>query len=152
MTTAMLISGRGSLNGIAAQLNRPSIRTSYPQSRRTPGRAGRGIAGPRRRLVDDALEQLRLDRAIAHWRHGLARLHQRGVAGRVERRPSAAYLLQPRAEIAVRDGLYGEPPVGKAVAAEIRRNAGIFDHPGGEKVQIGCHAAPRVDLAREPRH
>src|ERR1700704_79632 len=141
MTTAMVISGSGSLNGIAAQLSLPNISTSRLRCRRTPGSAGSRLVLSRRCLVKNALEQLRLYRAIAHWRHGLARLHQRGVAGRVEGRPGAAYLLQPRAEIAVRDGLYGEAHVGKAVAAEIGRNAGIFARPVGEQVQMRCHAA-----------
>src|SRR4030081_567871 len=106
MTTAMVISGSGSLNGVAAQLRLPNISTSRLLCRRTPGRAGSRLFGTRRCLVENALEQLRLDRAIAHWRHGLARLHQRGVAGRVEGLPNAAYLLQPRAEIALPDRLY----------------------------------------------
>ena len=94
-TTAMLMSGSGSLNGIAAQLSLPSMSTSClrggDQAPPTPA-----FPGPDDCLVDDALEQLRLDRAIGRRRHGFARLCQFGVAGIVERRPGAARLRRPR--------------------------------------------------------
>src|SRR5204863_5003916 len=85
MTTAMLISGSGSSKGTAAQLNRPSMSTSRLQCRRTPGRASSSIVGTRRRLIDDALEQVPLDRAKGGRWYGLAWFRHRGVPGRVER-------------------------------------------------------------------
>src|SRR5947199_1103974 len=124
-TTAALIIGSGSLNGIAAQLSLPSISTSGLRSRRTPGRAG-GPFGSRDRLVDDALEELRVDRAIGRRRHGSARLCQFGVAGIVECRPGAACRLDPAVEIAGRHRPDGEPHVGKAGAAEICRDARVL--------------------------
>src|SRR5215469_1380582 len=99
-TTAPLSSGSGSLNGIAAQLSFPSMSTSRLAQQRTPGRAPpRFSGGSGSRLVDDALEQLRFDRAICRGRHGLARLRQFGIAGLVESRSSAAHLGEPRIEI-----------------------------------------------------
>src|SRR6266566_3690149 len=88
-TSPMAYSGRGWSNGIAAQLNLPSISASRLPRRRTPGRAG-GPFGARGRPLDDVLEELRLDRAIGRRRHRFARLGQLGVAGIVERRPGAA--------------------------------------------------------------
>src|SRR5215831_10555457 len=67
-TTAMLMRGSGSLNGIASQVSFPSMSIS----RVTHCRA-------RRRLVEDALEQLRFHRAIGCRRYGFARLGQLGV-------------------------------------------------------------------------
>src|SRR6266481_4120708 len=97
-TTAAANSGIGSLNGIAAQLSLPSISASRLRCRRTPGLAGARLFGAQRRLVDDALEELRVDRAIGPRRHGLARLRQIGVAGIVERRPGGARRRHPTVE------------------------------------------------------
>src|SRR5438874_8859901 len=109
-TTAALIIGSGSLNGIAAKLSLPSISTSRLLRRRTPGRAG-GPFGTRDRLVEDALEEFGVDRAIGRRRHGFTRLRQFGVAGVVERRPGAARHRDPAAEIARRHRLDDEPHV-----------------------------------------
>src|SRR5437899_9109908 len=119
-TTAALIIGSGSLSGIAAQVNLPSISTPCLR-RRTPGRAGARLFGPCRRLVDDALEQLWLDRAIGRRRRGFARLCQLRVAGIVERRPGPAHPSDPGIEIAGRNRLGDKPHLGQAVAAEICR-------------------------------
>src|SRR5712691_10443509 len=89
-TTAPVNSGIGSLNGIAAQLSLPSISASRRR---------------RHRLVDDAFEQLRHDRAIGRRWHGLARFRQFGIAGIVERRAGAAYPGDPAVEIAGRHRL-----------------------------------------------
>src|SRR5437016_1506716 len=118
-TTPALISGSGSLNGIAAQVSLPNISTSRLQCRWAPGCAGSRVAVSRRCLVEDALEQVRLDRAISRWRHGLAGLCQGGITGVVKRGPRAAHLLHPGGEVAGRQRLDHEPHVGKAVAAEI---------------------------------
>src|ERR1700716_3022214 len=98
-TTAPLSSGSGSLHGIESQLSRPSISTSCLAQRRRPGPTEARLPRTRHRLVDDALEQLRLDRAIGRRRHSLPRLRQRGVAGLVESGSAAARLLEPRVEI-----------------------------------------------------
>src|ERR1700693_698255 len=92
-TTAALISGSGSLNGIAAQLSLPNISTSRLQCRWAPGCAGSRVVISRRCLVEDALEQVWFDRAIRRWRHGLAGLCQSGKAGVVKRGSRAAHLL-----------------------------------------------------------
>src|SRR5271165_5734652 len=144
-TTPMAYSGSGWSNGIAAQLNLPSISTSRLLHGRTPSRAG-GPSRTRQRLVDDALEQLRLRRAIDPRRHGLARFCQFGVGVVVERRPGAARLRNPAVEIASRHRLDDEPHLGKAVAAEIRRETRIFAGLGREQVEVGGHPSHRVDL------
>src|SRR5271165_1193252 len=104
-TTAPLSSGSGSLNGIAAQLSRPSMSTSCPTQRWTPSPADAPRSGTRHRLVDDAVEQLRFHRTIGSGRHGFARLRQLGVTGIVEGRPGAAHRLEPSIEIAGRHRL-----------------------------------------------
>src|SRR5436309_15841785 len=86
--TAPLSSGSGSLNGIAAQLSRPSMSTSRLTYRRTPRPR---LSRTRHRLIDDAFEQLRFDRAVGFGRHVLARLRQLGVAGFVEGGCAAAH-------------------------------------------------------------
>src|SRR4029077_18915722 len=92
--TAMLMRGSGSLNGIAAQVSFPSMSTSRLIRWRTPGAATSRVPGTRR-LVEDALEQLRVYRAIGCSRYVLARLCQFGVAGIVEAGSAAARLREP---------------------------------------------------------
>src|SRR5579863_4724685 len=150
-TTAALIIGSGSSNGIAAQLSLPNISTSGWR-RRIPSRANTGLSGARRRLVDDALEQLGRDRAIGRRRHGLARLCQSGVAGIVERGSRASRRRDPTVEIADGHRLDDEPHLGKPVAAEICRKAGILARPVRQQVEMGGHPPHRVDLAAELRH
>src|SRR6476659_5631366 len=116
-TTAPLTSGSGSLSGIAAQVSFPSMSTSGLTWRAR-------LSGTRHRLIDDAFEQLRLDRTIGRGWHGLARLCQFGVAGCVEGGPGAEHLRKPGIEIAGGHRLHDEPHPGKAVAAEICRKAG----------------------------
>src|SRR5262252_916414 len=150
-TTAMLMRGSGSLNGIASQLSLPSMSTSrvmYRWSRPADTR----VSGAGRRLVEDALEQLRFHRAIGCRRYRFARLGQLSVTGIVESRPGAARLLDPSVEIVGGYRLGDEPHVGKTVAAEHCRKAGIFAWVVGEKVEMSDHAAHRVDLAAELRH
>src|SRR5262249_19931371 len=117
-TTAMLMRGSGSLNGIASQLNLPSMSTTCLMRWRTPGAADRRASATRHCVVEDALEHLGFDRAIGCGRYVLAWLCQFGVAGLVEAGSGAARLLKPRIEIAGRHRLGGEPHVGKTVAAE----------------------------------
>src|SRR5436190_19729682 len=93
-TTAVLSSGSGSLNGTAAQVGLPSMSPPCLLHR-----AGARLFGSRDCLIDDALKQVGLDRAIGCRRHGFARLCQCSVAGIVERRPGAAYLFDPGVEI-----------------------------------------------------
>src|SRR6516162_10003305 len=150
-TTAPLSSGSGSLKGIAAQVSFPSMSTSrvmYWRSRPADTR----VSGAGRRLVEDALEQLRFDRAKGGRRYVLARLCQFGVAGIVESRPSAANLLEPSVEIGSGHRFGDEPHVRKTIAAEICRKTRILARVVGEKVQMRDHAAHRVDLAAELRH
>src|SRR6266852_1417608 len=64
-TTAALISGSGSLNGIAAQVSLPNISTARLQCRWALGCAGSRGVGSRRGLVEDALEQRPVDRGAA---------------------------------------------------------------------------------------
>src|SRR5262245_58481924 len=97
-TTAMLMRGSGSLNGIAAQVSFPSMSTSGLSGWRTPGPTERRASGTCRRLVQDALEQFWCHRAIGCGRYGFARLGQLGIAGIVESRPGAARLLDPSVE------------------------------------------------------
>src|SRR5271166_2102366 len=151
-TTAPLSNGRGSLNGMASQLSLPSMSTSGLPQRRTVGTADPRLSGTRDSLVDDALEQLRSHRAIGCGRHGLARLCQLGIAGIVEGGSGAAHLLEPSVEIAGRHRLDYEPHLGKAVAAEICRKAGILARLVREKVEMRGHAAHGVDLAAQLRH
>src|SRR5690349_23319778 len=101
-TTPMAYSGSGWSNGIAAQVNLPSISTPRLLCRWTPSRSRARLPGTRHRLVDDALEQVGLDRAIGRRRHRLARFCQLRVAGIVERRPGAAHLRDPGVEVAGR--------------------------------------------------
>src|ERR1700730_11952192 len=150
-TTAPLMIGSASLNGIAAQLSLPSMSTPCLLHRWTPGRAGARLFGARDRLVDDALEQLRLDRAIGRRRLGFARLCHFGIARIVECRPGAARLCDPGVEIAGWHCLGDKLHLGKAVATEICRKAGILARLVGEQVEVGGHAAHRVDLAAELR-
>src|SRR6516164_3229979 len=125
-TTAMLMRGSGSLNGIASQLSLPSMSTSSLTRWWTPVRTDARLSGTRHRLVNDALEQVRFYRAIGCRRHGLTRLCQLGVASIVEGGSCATHMLEPRIEIAGRYRLGDEPHVGKAVAAEHCRKAGIL--------------------------
>ena len=122
-----------------------------PVARRTPSAAGARLSGTRSRLIDDALEQLGIDRAIGRRRHGFARLRQCGIAGIVERRPRAARLCDPAVEIAGRHRLGDEPHLGEPVAAEIRRDAGILARPVRQEVEVRGHPGHRVDLAAELR-
>src|SRR5512132_486532 len=138
-TTATLISGSGSLNGITAQLSLPSISTSRLLPWRTPGRADTRLFATRYRLVDDALEQHRRDRTVGRCRHGLARLCQLRIAGIVERRPGAPHPRDPGVEIAGRHRLGDEPHLGKAVTAEICRKPGVFTRLVREQVEVGGH-------------
>src|SRR5262245_34131957 len=102
-TTAPLRSGSGSLNGIAAQVSRPSMSTSRLTRRRTIVRTDARFSGTGHRLIDDAFEHLRIDGAIGRRRNGLARLRQFGVADSIKGGSGTAHLLQPRLEIAGRD-------------------------------------------------
>src|SRR4029077_7398098 len=149
--TAVLMRGSGSLNGIAAQVSFPSMSTSRLIHWRTPGAAASRVPGTRR-VVEDALEQLRVYQAIGCSRHVLARLCQFGIAGIVEAGSAAARLREPSIEIAGWHRLDDEPHPGKTVAAEICRKAGKFAGVVSEKVEMSDHAAHRVDLAAELRH
>src|SRR5215472_9948325 len=151
-TTAMLMRGSGSLKGIASQLSFPSMSTSGLTRWWTPCVPDSRVCGAGRRLVKDALEQLRVHRAIGCGRYGLARLGQLSVTGIIESRPGAARLLEPSVEIAGRNRLGDEAHVGKTVAAEHRRKPGILARVVGEKVEMRDHAAHRVDLTAELRH
>src|SRR5580658_8444726 len=144
-TAAPLISGSGSLNGIADQLSLPSISTSLL-------RAHAGISRTRHSSLEDVFEQLRLDRAISFRRHVFARLCQLGIAGIVEAGSCAARLRKPGVEIAGRHRLHDKSHPGKTVAAEIRRQARILTRGVGEKIQMRDHATHGVDLAAELRH
>src|SRR5207237_312362 len=135
----------------AAQLTRPSVSPSRLQCRRTPRRSSSSNFGTRRRLIDDALEQVPLDRAKGGRWHGLAWFRQGGVPGRVER-SGAVCLCDPLIEIAGQHGVHGEAHIGKAVAAVIGRDAGILARFVGEQVEMRLHAGHRVDLAAELRH
>src|SRR5438477_12026162 len=114
-TTPMAYSGSGWENGITDQLSLPSISASCLRRRRTPGRAGAHLFGIERGLVDNALEQLRVDGAIGRRRHVLARFRQFGVAGNVERRSRTAHLRDPAVEIGRGHRLNDEVHPGKAV-------------------------------------
>src|SRR5690349_1904834 len=116
----MLMRGSGSLNGIASQVSFPSMSTSRVTRCRIRG------SRTRRRLVEDALEHLGFHRAIDAGRYVLARLCEFGVAGIVEAGSGAARLREPSVEIARRHRLGDEPHVGKTVAAEHCRKAGIL--------------------------
>src|SRR6516165_3446067 len=151
-TTAMLMRGSGSLNGIASQLSLPSMSTSSLTRWWTPCAPDSRVSGARHRLIEDALKQLRLNRAIGCWWYVLTRLCQLGVAGIVEAGSGAARLLEPSVEIAGRHRLGDESHVRKTVAAEHCRKAWIFARLVGEKVEMRDHAAHRVDLTAELRH
>src|SRR5271169_6690516 len=142
-TTAPLSNGSGSLNGIACQFNLPSMSTSRLTHWRTPGPADRHVSGTRRRLVQDALEQLRFHRAISCERYVSARLCQLGVAGIVQAGSSAARLLEPGVEIAGGHRLDDEPHPGEAVTAEICREAGKLARIVCQKAEMRSHAAHR---------
>src|SRR5215472_9897326 len=150
ITTAMLISGSGSSNGIAAQLSRPSMSASR-RCRRTPGRAGNSLVGASRRHPDDMLEKIRRYRAIGRRRHGLARLCQLRIGRIVKRGPGAAHTPEPSIEIARRHRLRDELHVWKTVTAEHRGKTGIGARFVRQQVQMSRHAAHRVDLAAKLR-
>src|SRR4051812_20782668 len=181
-TTAALISGSGSLSGIADQLSLPSIpgqvslanvpvtsariwtasisaqlsTCCISTSSMLRGGMGGGADirpfGIRYGLVDDAFEQPRSDRAIDARRRGRARLGQFGVAGLVERGAGALRLRDPSVEVARRHCLDDKPHLGKAGAAEISREPGELARRAREQVEVRGHAAHRVDLAAELRH
>src|SRR6516225_1345620 len=151
-TTAMLMIGSGSLNGIASQLSLPSMSASRVTHYWRIRPADTRVSGARRCLAEDALEQLGFHRAIGCGRHVLARLCQLSVAGIVEAGSGAARLLEPSVEIAVGHRLDDEPHPGKTVAAEICRKARILARLVGEEMEVRGHAAHRVDLAAELRH
>src|ERR1700733_4028950 len=85
-TTAPLISGSGSLNGIADQLSLPSTSTSLLRA------AHAGVSWARHGSFEDVFEQLRLDRAIGFRWHVFARLRELSIAGIVEPGSGAARL------------------------------------------------------------
>src|SRR5690348_1307447 len=117
-TTAPLNIGSGSLNGIAAQVSLPSMSISRLLHRWAPGRGSARLVGTRGRLVDDALEQVGLDRAIGHRWHGFARLGQCAIDGGIERRAGAARFFHPRIEIARRHRFGHKPHARKARSEE----------------------------------
>src|SRR5215468_2120082 len=94
-TTAPLNSGSGSLNGTADQVSLPSMSASSLLPWRRLGDVRARLFGTRYGSVDDAFEEVRLDRAIGHRRHGFAWLCQLRVTGIVECRPAAANLFDP---------------------------------------------------------
>src|SRR5215472_16714259 len=147
-TTPIAYSGSGWSSGIAAQVSLPSILASRLLHSRSPSRAG-GPLRTRHGPLDDALEELLLHRAIGPRRDGNARLCQFGIGGIVECRPGAAHLGDPGVEIAAGHRLGDEAHIGKAVAAEHCRKARKFARLVGEQVEVGGHAAHRVDLAAE---
>src|SRR5262249_35741256 len=151
-TTAPLASGSGSLNGMAAQVSFPSMSTSGLMRWRTRGPVDAPRSGTGNGLIDDAFEQLRVDRAIGRWLHVFARLCELGVGGIVEGGSGAAHLIKPSLEIAGGHRLHDELHPGKAVAAVVCRNAGKLARVVREKVEVSGHAAHRVDLAPELRH
>src|SRR6516165_9040400 len=134
-TTAPLSSGSGSLNGIAAQVSFPSISSSHAMCRSSSSVDTR-VSGARRRLVEDALEHLRFDRAIGCGRYVSARFCQFGVASIVEAGSAAAHLFEPGVEIAGWYRLDDETHPGKTVAAEHCRKAGKLARMVGEKVEM----------------
>src|SRR4029077_4422717 len=150
-TTAMLMRGSGSLNGIASQLSLPSMSTSSLTRWRTPCAPDSRVSGTRHRLVENVLKQLRHNRAIGCWWYVLTRLCQLGVPGIVKGGSSATHLLEPSVEIAGGHRLGDEPHVGKACAAEQCRKPGILTWPVGEQAQMRRHPAHRVDLTAELR-
>src|SRR6516162_4688235 len=115
-TTAPLTSGSGSLNGIAAQVSFPSISTSGLMRWRIRGPVDAPLSRTSNGLIDDALEELRVDRAIGLGWHVLARLCELGVGGIVKDGSGAARLIKPRLEIAGGHRLHDELHPGKAVA------------------------------------
>src|SRR3954453_8799064 len=75
----------GSWNGMASQFSLPSISASrLLLHRRTPSTGGSRLLGYRRRVLDNALEQGRVGRAIRRRRHGVGRFGQCAVSGIVE--------------------------------------------------------------------
>src|SRR5215831_4513089 len=144
-TTPMAYRGRGWSKGITDQLSFPSISSSCPSPRK-PLLAGVRLVGAQCRLLDDALEQLGIDRAIGRWRHGLAWFRQFGIAGKVEHRPRTAHLRDPGVERIGGHRLDDEVHVREAVAAEIRRKARKLAGPIRQEVQVGGHSPHRVNL------
>src|SRR5262249_48086137 len=108
-------------------------------------------AGTRHRLLDNMVEQLGLYRTIGFRWHRFARFCQLGIGGKIERRSRAADLSDPAVEITGLHRLGDEAHFGKAVAAEHGRKARKFARLVGEQVEVGGHAAHRVDLAAELR-
>src|ERR1700682_2360090 len=83
-TTAAVSKGIGWSKGIASQVSLPSISAPRTQGRRTERGSGPRVLRPLGRLVDDALEKLRVDGAIGCRGVSFARFRQRGIAGVVE--------------------------------------------------------------------
>src|SRR5438552_4100810 len=109
----------GSSKGIAPQVSLPSISASRLLRRRTPGAGGARFFRDRRGVLDDALEQRRIDGAIGLRRYGVARFRQRAVAGVVEWRALAAHFRDPAVEFACLHRFHLELHVGEPIAAEI---------------------------------
>src|SRR5262249_31940014 len=126
-TTPPLSRGSGSLNGIASRVSLPSL--SIPRVTH----CGSSGFRTRRRLVEDALEQLGFDRAIGCGWYGFARLGQLSVTGIVESRPGAARLREPGVEIVGGHRFGDEPHLRKTVAAGHCRKAQVLDPVVSEK-------------------
>src|SRR5579862_8449125 len=117
ITTSEVMSGIGSSNGIAASVSLPNISTSRRRcGGRAPGIAGACLVGAECRLIEDALEQVRIDRAIGRRRHGTAWLCQLSVRGIVEGRSRAPHFRDPAVKVTGRDGGNDKAHIGKAVA------------------------------------
>src|SRR4051812_15467305 len=90
----------GSWNGMASQFSLPSISASrLLLHRRTPGTGGARLLGYRRRVLDNALEQRRVGRAIGRRRHGVARFGQSAPSGLIGRRAPAPHPRHPPIQI-----------------------------------------------------
>ena len=137
-------------NGIALQLSLPRRFIVLPSA--TSNRCGKSdrpadIAG-----IHDAVEQIGGDGAIGERRDRLARLGQIGISSRVEHRAVAARRRHPLRKLLGRHRIDGKVHVGKAVAAELRREPRIGAGMIRLQLKMRRHSRHGVDLAAELRH
>ncbi len=116
-------------------------------------RGGCGLDDWRHIALHHGLEEMRRDSAEGRWRSVFCSAAQAGRSAAASSFPPAACVVSTQCGEGFRrqrDDV--EAHVGEAVAAELRREAGIGAGLVGLQVQLRRHARHGVDLAAELRH
>jgi hypothetical protein len=127
-----------------------------PDRQRATGRPRRSCHFPQAHpalidaAIDNRVEQIRRDGAIAAHRLALARLLELHVAAAAQF-AAGLRLLQPAVEVSGGHGEKLEAHIGKAGAAVIGREALILARPVDHRVEAGRHARHRIDLSCQRR-